>query len=75
MASFTSGSSGFPFSARLSSPASPRGVGAPAGAPGDEPGLEVAGEYGPGPGGSAGGEGAALERLPRFLLSPSGEEN
>lgn len=34
--------------ARLSQPASPSGVGAPAGAPGDEPGLEVAGKCGPG---------------------------
>lgn len=34
--------------ARLSPPASPSGVGAPAGGPGDEPGLEVAGECGPG---------------------------
>lgn len=74
-ASFVSGSSGFPFSARLSSPASPRGVGAPAGAPGDEPGLEVAGEYGPGAEGSASGEAAALARRPMLLLSPSGGEN
>ncbi|CAD7684915.1 unnamed protein product [Nyctereutes procyonoides] len=34
---------GFLSPARLSPPASPSGVGAPAGAPGDEPGLEVAG--------------------------------
>lgn len=74
-ASFASGSSGFPFSARLSSPAPPRGVGAPAGAPGDEPGLEVAGEYGPGAEGSASGEAAALARRPMLLLSPSGGEN
>lgn len=74
-ATFASRSSGFPFSARLSSPASPRGVGAPAGAPGNEPGLEVAGEYGPGPGGSASGEGAALARRPRFLQSFLGREN
>lgn len=53
----------------------PHGVGAPAGAPGDEPGLEVAGEYGPGPGGSASGEGAALARRLRLLLSPWSREN
>lgn len=53
----------------------PHGVGAPAGAPGDEPRLEVAGEYGPGPGGSASGEGAALARRLRLLLSPWSREN
>lgn len=73
--SSASRSSGFPLPGPSSPPASPRGVGAPAGTPGDEPGLEVAGECGPGPGGSSSGEGATLARRAKHLLDPSGGEN
>lgn len=66
---------GYSFPVHLSPPASPHGVGAPAGVSSDEPGLEVAGEYGPGPGDSANGEGATLAMRGRRRLGPSGGEN
>lgn len=68
---------GFSSPAHLSPPASPSGVGAPAGSPGDEPGLEVAGECGPGTwAGVASGErvgyfrGGALSCPARVPLGP-----